>query len=390
MNVTKGTVTRPGSRWGRGRGEYYYHSFSTTGGLHTRLIIKLTLSFFSPTQIAHSLSIEQSTASCSSHFSFSFSPCPMRLRTHDTLIVWFIYLPLCFCTFDTEVIPCHAAHPKSRRTLTLTCSPFPVRINELQLQPRRHGICISAASATILVPCEDPDPDKGPPVWMTPLLLAQRETMARPFRFQLQLDLQAWIGYQNTVPSGLGQDPVWAPEHEVNIIQLESGIETTIIFNSRTENPIIRSWLGQMGRQRRPLPFLSKSICWLEPQRWWGRYTMVGEGRRAARFALVFCIMVRCLVKSELGPAAPSPPHSTDTTIKPAGSAWNPSTATAGRWSDRWTHPMRTTSLRGYTDLMRYVLGIGRNQTKYGAHSTKMVQKYITKRRSVSFYQRQC
>lgn len=84
---------------------------------------------------------------------------------------------------------------------------------------------------------------------MTPLLLAQRETMARPFGFQLQLDLQAWLGYQNTVPSGLGQDPVWAPEHEVNIIQLESGIETTIIFNSRTENPIIRSWHGQMGRQ---------------------------------------------------------------------------------------------------------------------------------------------
>lgn len=68
------------------------------------------------------------------------------------------------------------------------------------------------------------------------------------------------------------------------------------------------------------------------------------------------------------------------TTKEPAGSVWNPSTATAGRWSDRWTHPMRTTSLRGYTDLMRYALGIGRNQTKYGAHSTKMLQKYITKK----------
>lgn len=56
------------------------------------------------------------------------------------------------------------------------------------------------------------------------------------------------------MPSGLGQDPVPAPEHEVNIIQLGSGIETTIIFNSRTENPIIRSPLGQMGRQRRPSP----------------------------------------------------------------------------------------------------------------------------------------
>lgn len=107
---------------------------------------------------------------------------------------------------------------------------------------------------------------------------------------------------------------------------------------------------------------------------------MVGEGRRPARFALIFCIRARCLVKPELGLAAPSPPYSTDTTKEPAGSVWNPSTATAGRWSDRWTHPMRTTSLRGYTDLMRYALGIGRNQTKYGAHSTKMLQKYITKK----------
>lgn len=155
---------------------------------------------------------------------------------------------------------------------------------------------------------------------MTPLLLARRETTARPYGFQLQLDLRAWIGYQNTLPSGLSQDPAWALEHEVNIIQLESRIETTIIFNSRTENPIIRSGLGQMGRQRHPLPFLSKPICWLEPQQPWGRYTMVGEGRRAPRFALVFCIRARCLVKPELGPAALSPPHSTDTTIEPAGS----------------------------------------------------------------------
>lgn len=142
----------------------------------------------------------------------------------------------------------------------------------------------------------------------------------RPFRFQLQLDLRAWIGYQNTMPSGPGQDPVWALEHEVNIIQLGSGRETTIIFNSRTENPIIRSRLGQMGRQRRPLPFLSKPICWLEPKQRRRRYTMVGEGRRAARFAVIFCIGARRLVKPELGPAAPSPPHSTDTTIEPAGS----------------------------------------------------------------------
>lgn len=166
---------------------------------------------------------------------------------------------------------------------------------------------------------------------MTPLLLAQRETTARPFGSRLQLDLRAWIGYQNTVPSGLGQDQVWAPEHEVNIIQLGSGIETTIIVNSRTENPIILSQLGQMERQRRRLPFLSKPICWLEPQQRWGRYTMVGEGRRAARFALVFCIRARCLVKPEPGPAAPSPPYSTDTTIEPAGSVSNPSTATAAR-----------------------------------------------------------
>lgn len=76
---------------------------------------------------------------------------------YDTLIVWFIYLLLCFCTFDTEAIQCCAARPESRKTSTLTCSPFPVRINELQLQPRRHGICISAAPATVLVPHEDPD-----------------------------------------------------------------------------------------------------------------------------------------------------------------------------------------------------------------------------------------
>lgn len=112
---------------------------------------------------------------------------------------------------------------------------------------------------------------------------------------------------------------------------------------------------------------------------------MVGEGRRPARFVLMFCIRARCLVKPEPGPAAASPPYSTDTTKGPAGSVWNPSTATTGRWSDRWTHPMRTTSLRGYTDLMRYVLGIGRNQTKYGAYSTKMVQKYITKKAASIF-----
>lgn len=46
---------------------------------------------------------------------------------------------------------------------------------------------------------------------------------------------------------------------------------------------------------------------------------------------------------------------------------------------------MRTTSQRGYTDLMRYALGISRNHTKYGALSAKMVQKYITEKKGSGF-----
>ncbi len=109
--------------------------------------------------------------------------------------------------------------------------------------------------------------------------------------------------------------PVWAQEHKVNIIRLGSGIETAIIFNSRTENPIIWSSVWQMEQQTHPLPFLSKPIWWLEPQQL-RKNTMVGEGRGSARLAL-FCVKEWCFMKPEL--VASSPPRKPDTTIEPTG-----------------------------------------------------------------------
>lgn len=156
------------------------------------------------------------------------------------------------------------------------------------------------------------------------------------------LTSEPWIRYQNTVPSGLSCAPVRAQEHKVNIIQLGSGIETAIIFNSRTENPIIWSSLWQMERQPHPLPFLSKPIWWLEPQLWGERHNG-GRGQKGGKVSSLFVLRERCLLKPELGQAAPSPPHSPVITIEPAWAVWSPQTVTAVRWSDRWRHPMRTT-----------------------------------------------
>ncbi|KAL7872838.1 hypothetical protein AOLI_G00119090 [Acnodon oligacanthus] len=121
---------------------------------------------------------------------------------------------------------------------------------------------------------------------MTPLLLPRRAGRRGPLDLNFNLTSEPRIRYQNTVPSGLSHAPVRAQEHK-------------------------------MERQPHPLPFLSKPIWWLEPQLWGKRHNG-GRGQKGSKVSSLFELGERCLVKPELGRAAPSPPHSPDTTIEPA------------------------------------------------------------------------
>lgn len=129
-------------------------------------------------------------------------------------------------------------------------------------------------------------PMECPFFWMTSIFSPAWEKKQHSFGFELQLDpwpLSLWLGYQNTQPSA--RDCRASAERGVNIIHLESRIQTAIICYSHTHNPIVWSWsrnrwtgASHILRSVAAPPFLSATA-----KRW---ERNVGEGEEGGKARL--------------------------------------------------------------------------------------------------------